>query len=133
MMPCSQNSKRGYPSVDDLTVGRKRCQLAARLQILVTSQRRDHLLTHLLARAAALDDLQIGASGRGLAAKVHGGASACWCAHRAAIRPKNSTKIPPKRGNTFSTSAPSAPAKSIVYVTRPPARCRVEEGRGSLG
>src|SRR5262249_57312318 len=47
-------------------------QLAARLQILVTSQRHDHLLTHLLACAAALDNLQIGASGRSLAAKVHG-------------------------------------------------------------
>src|SRR5947209_19986137 len=120
MMPCSQNSKRGYPSVDDLTVGRKRCQLAARLQILVTSQRRDHLLTHLLARAAALDDLQIGASGRGLAAKVHGGASACWCAHRAAIRPKNSTKIPPERGTTFSHQRPLGTSKINSLCHAPP-------------
>jgi hypothetical protein len=68
-------------------------QLAARLQILETSERGDHLLAHLIALAAALDDLQIGTPGRGLAAKVHGGASACWCAHRVAIRPKNSTTI----------------------------------------
>ena len=46
-------------------------QLAAGLQLLETSQRRDHLLAHLVAIAAALDDLQIGAPGRGLAAEVH--------------------------------------------------------------
>jgi hypothetical protein len=45
-------------------------QLAARLQILETSERGDHLLAHLIALAAALDDLQIGTPGRGLAAKV---------------------------------------------------------------
>jgi len=38
-------------------------QLAARLQILEASQRRDHLLTHLITVAAALHDLQIGAPG----------------------------------------------------------------------
>ena len=38
-------------------------QLAARLQLLETSERGDHLLTHLVAVAAALDDLQIGAPG----------------------------------------------------------------------
>jgi hypothetical protein len=40
-------------------------QLAARLQILEASQRRDHLPTHLVAREAALHDLQISASGIG--------------------------------------------------------------------
>src|SRR4029077_11590227 len=59
-------------------------QLATRLQILEASQRRDHLLTHLVNLAPALHDLQIGASGRGLATKVHD-ASVCWCAPREAI------------------------------------------------
>ena len=47
-------------------------QLAARLQILETPERGDHLLAHLVAVPVALDDLQIGAAGRGLAAEVHG-------------------------------------------------------------
>jgi hypothetical protein len=76
-------------------------QLAACLQVLETPQRRDHLLTNLVAGAAALDDLQVGAPGGGLAAKVHGG-SICWCAQRAAIRPNNSTEILQRRGTTFS-------------------------------
>ena len=38
-------------------------QLTTGLQVLVASQRRDHLLTNLVALAAALDDLQIGAPG----------------------------------------------------------------------
>jgi len=38
-------------------------QLAARLQLVETPKRGDHLLAHLLAVAAALDDLQIGAPG----------------------------------------------------------------------
>ena len=67
-------------------------QLATRLQILEASQRRDHLLTHLVTLAPALHDLQIGASGRGLATKVHD-ASVCWCAPREAIRPENSSEI----------------------------------------
>src|SRR5262249_2267721 len=50
-------------------------QLAASLQRLETPERGDHLLAHLLAVAAALDDLQIGAPGRGLAAEGHGGDS----------------------------------------------------------
>jgi hypothetical protein len=45
--------------------------LAARLQLVKTAERGDHLLTHRLAVAAALDDLQVGASGRGLAAEIH--------------------------------------------------------------
>jgi hypothetical protein len=49
----------------------------------------------------ALDDLQVGAPGRGLAAEVHGG-SAGWCAHKVAIRPEKSTKIAGKRGTTLS-------------------------------
>src|SRR5271166_3826740 len=55
-------------------------------------ERGDHLLAHLIAVAAALDDLQIGAPGRGLAAEIHGDGSACWCAHRVAIRPKNKNR-----------------------------------------
>ena len=46
-------------------------QLAAGLEILVASQRGDHLLANLVALASALDDLQIGAPARRLAAKVH--------------------------------------------------------------
>jgi hypothetical protein len=73
----------------------------------------------LLARAAALDDLQIGASGRGLAAKVHGGVSACWYAHRAAIRPKNSTQIRKRSGTTFSRLRPLGTNK-INGLCHPP-------------
>src|SRR5262249_10098794 len=85
-------------------------QLAARLQLLETPERRDHLLTHLVAVAPALDDLQIGPPGRGLAAEVHGG-SACWCAHRAAIRPEKSTQIRGKRGTTLSRKGYPATSK----------------------
>ena len=80
-------------------------QLTARLQLVETPERGDHLLAHLVAVAAALDDLQIGAPGRGLAAEVHGGGSACWCAHRAAIRAKKSNQIYKERGTTFSDHA----------------------------
>jgi hypothetical protein len=45
-------------------------QLAARLQLLETPESGDHVLAHLI--AVALDDLQIGAASRGLAAEVHG-------------------------------------------------------------
>ena len=38
-------------------------QLAARLQLVEPPERGDHLLAHLVAVAAALDDLQIGAPG----------------------------------------------------------------------
>ena len=75
-------------------------QLAARLQVLETPERRDHLLTHLVAVAAALDDLQVGAPGRGLAAEVHAG-SACWCAHRARFARQKATNIGEKRGTTL--------------------------------
>jgi hypothetical protein len=68
-------------------------QLTARLQLVEAPERGDHLLAHLIAVAAALDDLQIGAPGRGLAAEVHGGGSACWYAHGAAIRAKKSNQI----------------------------------------
>jgi hypothetical protein len=50
------------------------------------------LLAHLIAVAAAFDDLQIGAPGGGLAAEIHGGGSAFWRAHGAMIRLKKSTK-----------------------------------------
>src|SRR4029450_11775966 len=46
-------------------------QLAARLQFLVTAERGDHLLANLVAVTPALDDLQIGAPGSGVAAKIH--------------------------------------------------------------
>ena len=46
-------------------------QLAAGAQILVTPECRDHLLANLIAFAPALDDLQIGAPARSLAAEVH--------------------------------------------------------------
>jgi hypothetical protein len=58
-----------------------------------TPERRDHLLTHLVAVAPALDDLQIGTPGRGLAAEVHGG-SACWCANRVRFARKTQLKQP---------------------------------------
>ena len=77
-------------------------QLTARLQLVEAPERGDHLLAHLVAVAAALDDLQIGASGRGLAAEIHGGGSACWCAHGAAIRSQKSNQIHLKRGTTLS-------------------------------
>ena len=54
-------------------------QLPTRLQILVAAERGNHLLANLITFAPALDDLEIGAPGRGLAAKVHIG-SMCWCA-----------------------------------------------------
>ena len=38
-------------------------QLAARLQLVETPERGDHLLAHLVAGAAARDDLQVGAPG----------------------------------------------------------------------
>jgi hypothetical protein len=38
--------------------------LAARLQLIETTERGDHLLAHLATVAAALNDLQIGAPGR---------------------------------------------------------------------
>ena len=46
-------------------------QLAAGLQLVVTSERGDHLLANLVALTPALDDLQVGAPARGLAPKVH--------------------------------------------------------------
>lgn len=96
-------------------------QLAARLQLLETPERGDHLLTHLVALAAALDDLQIGAPGRGLAAEVHGGGSACWCAHRAAIRPEKSIRIDKKRGTTLSRKCHPATSKinNLSHVDPP--------------
>ena len=57
-------------------------QLAARPQLVETPEGRDHLLTDLVAVAAALDDLQIGASGRRLAAKIH-------CGLRMLVRTQN--------------------------------------------
>ena len=86
-------------------------QLAARLQLLETPERGDHLLAHLVAVAVALDDLQIGAAGRGLAAEVHGGGSACWYAHRVAIRSKKSNQICPESGTTLSRKRHPAASK----------------------
>jgi hypothetical protein len=103
-------------------------QLAARLQFLETPERGDHLLTHLIAVATALNDLQVGAPGRGLAAEVHGG-SACWCAHRAAIRAERSTNISEKRGTTFSRKRHLATSKINDYPTATRSNCRRWSGR----
>src|SRR5271169_2419409 len=46
-------------------------QLPALAQILDAAERRDHLLAHLRALAAAFDDLEIGAAARGLLAEIH--------------------------------------------------------------
>ena len=46
-------------------------QLPALAQILDAAERRDHLLAHLRAAAAAFDDLEIGAAARGLLAEIH--------------------------------------------------------------
>ena len=46
-------------------------QLAAVAQILDAAERGDNLLTHLRAVAAAFDDLEIGATARGLLAEIH--------------------------------------------------------------
>jgi hypothetical protein len=46
-------------------------QLPAGLEFIQSSEGRDHALTHLLAGAVALDDLQVDASLRLLAAEVH--------------------------------------------------------------
>jgi hypothetical protein len=46
-------------------------QLAAGRKLVVPPERGDHLLANLFAVTSALDDLQIGAPGRGLAAEVH--------------------------------------------------------------
>ena len=99
-------------------------QLATRLQILEASQRRDHLLTHLVTLAPALHDLQIGASGRGLATKVHDASVAAVRTQRG----DSSGKFKRNPLNTvalrFGADAPSAPTKSIAYVTRTRMKCR---------
>ena len=89
-------------------------QLAARLQILKTPERGDHLLTHLIAVAAALDDLQIGAPGRGLAAEIHGDNSACWCAHGARFVEKNQAKSAENVALHLRKNATLQQAKSIT-------------------
>jgi hypothetical protein len=99
-------------------------QLAARLQLVETAERGDHLLAHLVAVAAALDDLQIGAPGRGLAAEVHDGGSACWCAHGIAIRSKNQIKSIENVALHFRANATSHKAKSMTYAASARAKCR---------
>jgi hypothetical protein len=96
-------------------------QLAARLQLVETPKCGDHLLAHLVALAAALDDLQIGAPARGLAAEVHGSGSAYWCAHAAAIRLKKSIEIVALH---FRAIATPHQAKSRTYATPIRANCR---------
>jgi hypothetical protein len=59
----------------------------------------------------ALNDLQIGAPGRSLAAEVHGGGSASWYARRVAIRSKKSNQIGQERGTTLSRQRHPAPGK----------------------
>ena len=46
-----------------------------------------------------------------LAAEVHGGGSACWYAHRGAIRSKKSNQITEERGTTLSRKRRPAPSK----------------------
>src|SRR5262249_37977846 len=99
-------------------------QLAARLQLIETPERGDHLLAHLVAVAAALNDLQIGAPGRSLAAEVHGGGSVSWCAHRTAIWSKKSNQITQERGTTHARDANPHQAKSMTYATSTRANCR---------
>jgi hypothetical protein len=100
-------------------------QLAARLQLVETPERGDHLLARLVAVAAALNDLQIGAPGRGLAAEVHGGGSACWCAHGVADSiEKNQIKPPKNVALHFRENATSHQAKSMTYATSTRANCR---------
>ena len=98
-------------------------QLAARLQILETPERRDHLLTHLVALAAALDDLQIGAPGRGLAAKVHGGL-------RMLVRTQSRDSSRKINKSTkyvalhFRANVTLQQAKSMTYLTSTRPNCR---------
>jgi hypothetical protein len=99
-------------------------QLAARLQLLKTPKRGDHLLAHLVAVAAALNDLQIGAAGRSLAAEVHSDDSACWCAHRIVIRSNNQIKSRQNAALHFRKNATPHQAKSMTYVTSTCANCR---------
>jgi hypothetical protein len=47
------------------------------------------------------------------------------CLARPSIRPKNSTNIQQVRGSTLSRRRPSAPAKSMAYVTCPRSKCRI--------
>src|SRR4029077_20797322 len=94
-------------------------QLTTRLQFLETPERRDHLLTHLVAVAAALDDLQIGAPGRGLAAEVHGIGSACRCAHRAAISPQKSNQIDKTWHYTFAKVLPHTKQNQRLMPRQP--------------
>jgi hypothetical protein len=58
-------------------------QLAAGRKLVVPPERGDHLLANLFAVTSALDDLQIGAPGRGLAAEVHNIRGSCAGKHGA--------------------------------------------------
>src|SRR5271157_5449562 len=89
----------------------KPLQLPALLQILDPPERRDHLLAHCRARAPALDDLQIGATARGLLAEIHGGeldADSIVVRTDSASAPEKSRTICGKRGTTFLRPLPLA-------------------------
>jgi hypothetical protein len=62
---------RSLAALGDIAVAAKRPRSVARLQFPEMHERRDQLLANLVAVAAALDNLQIGAPARGLAAEVY--------------------------------------------------------------
>ena len=53
-------------------------ELTAGLELVPPAERRDDVLAHLVARASALDNLQVDAAGGGLLAEVH--RALLWCA-----------------------------------------------------
>src|SRR5208282_162035 len=89
-------------------------QLSALAQILDAAERGDHLLAHLRALAAALDDLEIGAAARGFLAEIHGAEPFSRLIRGAHII-NNYTKYIKgniqTRGTTFSPASPLAPNK----------------------
>src|SRR5262249_31940162 len=104
-------------------------QLAARLQILVTSQRGDHLLTHLVVAAGC------GGSRRFANRRVRPRScgESTWRRLRMLVRTQSRDssekfkKIPTKRGTTFSRQRPRGTNKINSFMSRAPARS-VEDG-----
>jgi hypothetical protein len=97
-------------------------QLPALLQILDPPERRDHLLAHRSALAPALDDLQIGATTRGLLAEIHGGkpdTDSIGVSTDSAENPENSSEIGGKRGTTLSRPR-HLPSNQINGLRTPP-------------
>src|SRR5271166_2622371 len=99
-------------------------QLPALPQLVDPPERGDHLLADRAALAPALDDLQIGATVRGLFAEIHGGepgADSILVRTLSACSPNKSTTIKAKRGTTISRSLPIAP-NHINGLRRTPMR-----------